>query len=128
MTIKEAVKILRMNEQEKWRSGISAEDEGKAVKMAIEALQREQKALQLRSVVRNIDGWEDFIGKISNCVKPSEIYGLSPTIDKEGEWNDDDKCTRCGKYCLCDGWGNEFHSTYCPSCGARMKEGGEKCD
>lgn len=38
MTIERAIQILKMNEQAKWRSGITYEEEKEAVDMAIEAL------------------------------------------------------------------------------------------
>ena len=38
MTRERAIQILKMNEQEKWRSGITAEEEKEAFDMAIEAL------------------------------------------------------------------------------------------
>ena len=39
MTREKALQILKMNEQEKWRSGITAEEEKEAIDMCIEALQ-----------------------------------------------------------------------------------------
>lgn len=43
MTRERAIQILKMNEQEKWRSGITAEEEKEAVDMAIEALNKQDK-------------------------------------------------------------------------------------
>ena len=40
MSIECAIQILKMNEQEKWRSGITVEEEKEAIDMAINALQR----------------------------------------------------------------------------------------
>ncbi|MBO7211082.1 MAG: hypothetical protein J6V44_08820 [Methanobrevibacter sp.] len=39
MTREKAIQILKMNEQEKWRSGITAEEEKEAIDMCIKALQ-----------------------------------------------------------------------------------------
>lgn len=43
MTIERAIQILKMNEQCKWRSGITAEEEKEAVDMAVEALKKQDK-------------------------------------------------------------------------------------
>ena len=69
---------------------------------------------------------------VENYASGNDLVGLRTAIEalkdpKKGEWDDNDKCSVCGHYCLCDGWGNEFHSLFCPNCGARMKEGDEKC-
>lgn len=86
MTIKEAVKILRMNEQEKWRSGISVEDEREAVKMAIEALkeQRPHGEWKYESYGQYLSSY-----KCSNCGFHGDKQWIScPYCDakmKEGE-------------------------------------------
>lgn len=36
---------------------------------------------------------------------------------KKGEWIDG-YCSECGKSCLCDGWGIDFESKFCPNCGS----------
>lgn len=55
-------------------------------------------------------------------------------IRKENEYNDCDgygayywyECSVCGARPPKDQWKNEWHSPYCPSCGARMKGGDDK--
>lgn len=37
----------------------------KAIDMAIEALKREKRALQLKSKVRNIDGWQNIVNEVA---------------------------------------------------------------
>lgn len=37
----------------------------KAIDMAIEALKREKRALQLKSIVRNIDGWQNIVNEVA---------------------------------------------------------------
>lgn len=39
--------------------------EKQALEMAIEALKREMRALQLRSIVRNIDGWQNIVNEVA---------------------------------------------------------------
>ena len=54
-------------------------------------------------------------------------------IRKEREYNDCDghsvvywyECDQCGARPPKDTWKNEWHSDYCPSCGARMYKGGD---
>lgn len=36
-----------------------------AIDMAIEALKREKRALQLKSIVRNIDGWQNIVNEVA---------------------------------------------------------------
>ena len=36
-----------------------------ALDMAIEALKREKRALQLKSIVRNIDGWQNIVNEVA---------------------------------------------------------------
>lgn len=72
MTRERAIQILKMNEQEKWRSGITAEEEIEAVEMAIEALKREQKALELKPLVRNISGWNEVVNEVSKLSSGSD--------------------------------------------------------
>lgn len=50
MTRERAIQILKMNEQEKWRSGITAEEEKEAVDMAVKALQRRNYSYNSKSV------------------------------------------------------------------------------
>lgn len=50
MTRKRAIQILKMNEQGKWRSGITAEEEKEAVDMAIKALERQNYSYNSKSV------------------------------------------------------------------------------
>ena len=40
MSIERAIQILKMNEQEKWRSGVTVEEEKEAISMAVEALKK----------------------------------------------------------------------------------------
>lgn len=42
---------------------------------------------------------------------------------KKGKWIDG-YCSECGKSCLCDGWGNDIESKFCPECGS-FNGGGE---
>jgi hypothetical protein len=42
-----------------------------------------------------------------------------PYVEKTGHWIDG-FCSACGGSGLCDGWGNDVDSAYCPKCGARM--------
>ncbi len=37
-----------------------------------------------------------------------------------GRWDDDGRCTRCGRYMPFDCEGNAYESIYCPDCGAVM--------
>lgn len=54
-------------------------------------------------------------------------------VCKEREYNDCDghyayywyECSVCGARPPKDTWKNEWHSNYCPSCGARMYKGGD---
>lgn len=68
-----------------------------------------------------------------------ELFADIPSADAvQGEWiritkeyNDCDghrfvywyECDQCGARPPKDQWKNEWHSNYCPSCGARMKGG-----
>lgn len=40
-----------------------------AISMAIDALNREKKALELKPFVRNINGWNEVVGEISKLSK-----------------------------------------------------------
>lgn len=43
-----------------------------ATSMAIEALKREQKALELKPFVRNVNGWDEVVGEISRLSKEAD--------------------------------------------------------
>lgn len=38
-----------------------------------------------------------------------------------GEWIEG-YCNKCGVSSLCDGWGRDVESRFCPNCGAAMRE------
>ena len=44
---------------------------------------------------------------------------VSDQNKKIGFWIDQ-KCSCCNTYGLCDGWGQDVESAYCPHCGARL--------
>lgn len=38
---------------------------------------------------------------------------------KTGKWIDG-YCSVCNTSCMCDGWGRDIETTYCPNCGTKM--------
>ena len=103
MTRERAIQILKMNEQEKWRSGVTAEEEKEAFAMAIEALNRPhgewwactKEGLPLTDLQ-------------CRC-EPKKWYGF--------------KCSHCTFIYK----GNALtQSPYCQNCGADMREGEKK--
>lgn len=52
-----------------------------ALGMAIEALKREKRALQLRSIVRNIDGWQNIVDEVARI--EAEERGESNERDED---------------------------------------------
>ena len=64
-----------------------------------------------------------------------DIIDMMPTIDpaKRGRWVKAEKGGEWWYACsICEGhipktlWGQDWHSSYCPNCGALMREGGEE--
>lgn len=70
MTREEAIECIEAIHVQMFNSGNSKWTE--ACDMAIEALKREQKALELKPLVRNISGWNEMVNEIS---KLSECKG-----------------------------------------------------
>ncbi len=52
------------------------------------------------------------------------IIEMQPKVDAvpvvHARWNDDGRCTNCGRYMPFDCEGNAYESIYCPDCGAEM--------
>lgn len=58
----------------------------------------------------------------------AEVLNKIPSVKpKNGKWIDG-YCSECGKSCLCDGWGIDYESKYCPNCGSYNAEIKEKAD
>ena len=87
--------------------------------------------------------YDETMGKVANECKTCKerLQNLRPSAEAvQGEWvrkvkeyNDCDghsfvywyECDQCGARPPKDQWKNEWHSDYCPNCGARMKGGAE---
>lgn len=101
------------------------------------------RADAVKTVIRKcspICDWQDGTQHYPDCVV-AEINAL-PSADavhgewvcKEREYNDCDghyayywyECSVCGARPPKDTWKNEWHSNFCPSCGARMKGGDDE--
>lgn len=68
------------------------------------------------------------IPKADLFVKIADIGDL-PSVQpqrKRGKWIDG-YCSECGKSCLCDGWGDDVESKFCPNCGS-YNGGGEDAE
>lgn len=81
MTRERAIQILKMNEQEKWRSGITAEEEKEAVDMAIEALKEQRPH---GKIVKDEKGYP----MCSRCGEKSSFWNFCPRCGadmKEGD-------------------------------------------
>jgi hypothetical protein len=54
----------------------------------------------------------------------TEAIEKAPTVDAvevvHARWDDDGRCTRCGRYMPFDCEGDAYESIYCPDCGAVM--------
>lgn len=52
------------------------------------------------------------------------LVEAAPAVDAvevvRAHWNDDGRCTRCGRYMPFDCDGDAYESIYCPDCGALM--------
>ena len=113
MNREKAIKILRMNDQAKWRSGVSVEEENEAVNMAIRAL-KEETICPILS--------DDEVKQ--PCIKsPCGIERSHGEWIYHAEWYSDGECAyECSKC----GMGAYVGYNYCPRCGADMrKEGGD---
>ena len=98
MNRERAIQILKMNEQEKWRSGITSEEEKEAVDMAIEALKEQRPHGEWRECeVKNIFGEKMKVYECSNC-KRKNIGDI---------------------WIMCK-------LSFCPHCGADMRKEGEE--
>lgn len=50
------------------------------------------------------------------------IINNAPTVERPtGEWIEE-YCNKCGGSSLCDGWGINVESRFCPNCGADMRK------
>ena len=70
---------------------------------------------------------DDTLHRIQSLPSADAVQG--EWVRKVKEYNDCDghrayywyECSECGAKPPKDTWGNEWHSDYCPSCGARME-------
>lgn len=64
-----------------------------------------------------VDDWDEKKSCISDLI--NGVPSVTPQ-QKMGKWIDG-YCSECGKSCLCDGWGIDIESKFCPNCGAEME-------
>lgn len=79
-----AIQILKMNEQGKWRSGITAEEEKEAVDMAIKAL-KERPHGKWEYLKEHITEMRDADGKLNQKETCKFILNLMGVIEREGD-------------------------------------------
>ena len=66
-----------------------------------------------------------------SCCRTNEFEDLidnAPTVEARpqyGEWTEDGDCSVCGHSTMCDGWGRDVTTPFCPWCGAEMKKDGD---
>ena len=82
-----------------------------------------RKAFHERIYYFNKSSWDEANAIIDNaptvarsCKKLQEVANERP----QGEWIDGD-CSVCGHSTMCDGWGNDVETAFCPKCGAYMR-------
>jgi len=124
MTIKEILTEIAANTKEVAIDRLEALPSVDAVTMNnIQQLEAENGALkEMIKFYRN---------ELDNALSADAVHG--EWIRKEKEYNDCDghyayywyECSVCGARPPKNQWKNEWHSNYCPSCGARMKGGAE---
>lgn len=97
-----------------------------AITMAIEALSAEPPYQYSEAYVTQLRGERDILqDMVDNMAKPK----TGRWVRKEKEINDCDghrayywyECDNCGARPPKDQWGHEWHSDFCPKCGAKME-------
>lgn len=81
----------------------------------------EEAIKKLKSFCHNCNKYPQCVNTDRECFEALDMAVQALTAEKTAEWTKDDECSNCGKYVYVGDRGN-----YCPNCGAKMEESGEK--
>ena len=115
-------------------NGFKGYDDGQKMMDRINALPSAEAVQETVPTVVRVtmsDGSQYYLEHERDAIQADAVHG--EWVRKVKEYNDCDghrvvywyECDQCGARPPKDQWKNEWHSNYCPSCGARMKGGAE---